>query len=710
MPALHLYRKRLPILIMIVGVILLFAPPTVWSTHLALYGADFIQIHWPRLRFAQDALAQGFLPSWYPREFLGSPFWTNIQSFPWLPNRLLLLLLPGEVAHGVGVTLAALLASTATYLLGRRLNLAAWAAAISGFTFVAGGFFSARVLAGHLVLLEVYFCLPLLLWAVEGIAQASVVRPSHVLILAGATFVTCLSGHPQLPIYALATTGLAILWRVRGRHLLPATIAAATGVGCASFALWPLYQLLQRSTRILPLDRPDNDVAFPWTRLPALVQPWIDGAPTGVAHPTAGFFSNYPNQAFFWDTVCYMGLLPLMVVAAFAVLSLKRRHQPSSAILFLATAAIIALLTSIAPLDRIIASFGLFLRSPARQFYVVSLALALAVGFGLHWLHSLIRYRHSLKMATAVVGLLGVIHITDISNHARAFIRWVPTPLVHPYSPADNTILSVTRGLSSRVAMDVLIPAYWNREVDDIGVYDSLLMSQTYRGLLALGDVPPELNVQTIDGSQLSARALAYASVRYVLTQRERPDLTQLAPGVYEVLNAHPRVDFVPESSAQFLTNEAIISALRDINTDLAKTIFLEHPIAEFVRRPSPGGHELAMLLAQSPPEIRWKRPNSDAMEITYQTPGDGFIRIRESWDPGWKASLDGIEIPVLRADGFVMAFAAPGGQHQLLLTHHTPNLAPGWLMSIASLAILAATCGVLSSTFSRSFDTRPVS
>ena len=53
----------------------------------SLFGADYVHLHLRRIAFAQEALfgPAHFLPAWYPRELLGSPFLANLQNFPWIP-------------------------------------------------------------------------------------------------------------------------------------------------------------------------------------------------------------------------------------------------------------------------------------------------------------------------------------------------------------------------------------------------------------------------------------------------------------------------------------------------------------------------------------------------------------------------------------------------------------------------------------------------
>src|SRR5688500_20306974 len=49
-------------------------------------GLDYWHLHARRMQFARDAVfsPESALPGWYPREFLGTPFWANVQNFPFI--------------------------------------------------------------------------------------------------------------------------------------------------------------------------------------------------------------------------------------------------------------------------------------------------------------------------------------------------------------------------------------------------------------------------------------------------------------------------------------------------------------------------------------------------------------------------------------------------------------------------------------------------
>lgn len=272
----------------------------------ALRGLDYDQMHVHRLRFAREALfgAAHTLPGWYPHEALGSPFLANLQSFPWIPTRLVLLLLDPSAAYAAGIFLAAAFSALFTWLYCRQAGMSRLGAWVSAATFAGAGFFASRVMAGHLPLLEAYPALPLLLWLVDRAVKRN---RFDLGILAVCCALVVSAGHPQLPAYAIGSAIVYAAWRGRGWLRVRIVAAIALGCGLAMAVWWPMLLLIGRSTRILHLSAAANDVAMPYSRLLALLVPGIHGWPAPVELSEAHPFIAYPNPAYFWDTASYIG-------------------------------------------------------------------------------------------------------------------------------------------------------------------------------------------------------------------------------------------------------------------------------------------------------------------------------------------------------------------------------------------------------------------
>lgn len=657
-----------------------------------LLGTDYLLLHARRIAFAQEALlGEGALPGWYPRELMGTPFWANVQNFPFIPTRLVLLALDPLDGLAAGVVMAAVLSAIFTFLFSRRLGIGATGAAAAGWTFACAGFFACRVRAGHLPLLEAYPLLPLWLWLAEACRGSGNREPRAWLwhaALALACLCGVLAGHPQLPLYAAVVTGAYLLCRGPWRAAARVGTVMALGMACGAFALWPMLRLIGRSTRVLPLAAAENDLAFPYARLGALLLPWRDGWPGTSLGAPGRPFTGYPNDAYFWDTVCYVGWLPLIAATFLLSRAIVRRERPSRTALFVAAAGAMALVTALpaaqALIDRIP---GTLLRSPARQVYVTTFSLALAAGVGADMLARRAgRHRRGLA-AGAVLGALMLVHAVDLGTHGRAFIQMtrVPPASSGPADPFEQQLRAAVG--DGRAAIDVRLAAPYVRAIDDVGFFDSIMLAGPYAALMDLADLPPGHNVQLLDGSELNERALASTGVRLVVTTRTRSDLELLSGDspvrVYGVDSPADRAAFFPAAATLYLDEADTRARLRDPNHDPRRQVMVP-----------PGDHGLppitgAAAAANAAPTVSYRRLGSDEIVIHVRTPVPGFLRVLESWDPGWHATVNGAPAGVLPADTAFLTVALPPGEFEVRMTYSTPGATAGVLISLTSLGAL---------------------
>jgi len=611
-----------------------YVRPALFDRGRTLLGLDYQDLHRQRISFARQAVLRGQgLPGWYPYDFLGMPFAANLQSFPWIPTRLLLLLLDADVAYAAGVAVAAALAAGFTFLFCRRAGLSPWGAAAAGWTFACAGFFSSRVAAGHLPVLEAYAALPLLLWVADRALAYSRRRDLILLALCGAC--CAVAGHPQVPAYALTATALYLVWRGRGAARRCVAVLAC-GVGSTLIAWWPMLLLIQRSSRILPLARADNDIAMPYGRLAALVVPGIDGWPETLPAAGAKLFDSYPNDAYFWDTACYLGLVPLAAVLFLALRCLMVRRRPAWPWTFLAAVGLGALVLSL-PLTETARALlpGTLLRSPARWLYLSTFAGATALGAAVDAVLSAARLRLLFRWGIAGAGL--TLHVFDLGGFARHFVVAVPRKTA---STRDLQRFLARELGDARLALDAGMDLPLSGRYEDVGGFDSILLAGYHRAILQLRNAPATLNVQVIDASVLPLRALEATGARFVITCEPRDDLPVAGEldgvHVYRVPGAAPRAEFLPP-----------------------------------------------------PGTVRYRRPSSEEIAIETDSPSDGRVRLLEAYDPGWAATVDGRRVPVSDSGGIALAVPVPAGSHAIRLRYHTPGRTAGLLLSLVSAALL---------------------
>jgi hypothetical protein len=179
-----------------------------------------------------------------------------------------------------------------------------------------------------------------------------------------------------------------------------------------------------------------------------------------------------------------------------------------------------------------------------------------------------------------------------------------------------------------------------------------------------------------------------------VVTTRKDRTLPPVETGgnlsVYSVPNPLPRAGFVPRSGVRFLDDAAVQRELRSGAMPRADRLFLPPAAAGSASAEPTTG-------ATTPPSamVTFRRPGPDRIEVDVTAPVDGYVRVLETPDAGWTATLDGQQVELLVADGFVSAVHVPAGSHAVRMTCATPGVALGAALSAVAAAALAAVVAI---------------
>jgi hypothetical protein len=84
-----------------------------------------------------------------------------------------------------------------------------------------------------------------------------------------------------------------------------------------------------------------------------------------------------------------------------------------------------------------------------------------------------------------------------------------------------------------------------------------------------------------------------------------------------------------------------------------------------------------------------WK-PGSMRMRLGEGTSAPGYLLVSENWDTEWRATVDGKDARVLRADGSVITVPVPAGAREVSLSYEGRAYARGRLVTIVSLFVIA--------------------
>ena len=115
-----------------------------------------------------------------------------------------------------------------------------------------------------------------------------------------------------------------------------------------------------------------------------------------------------------------------------------------------------------------------------------------------------------------------------------------------------------------------------------------------------------------------------------------------------------------------------------------------------------PGGYDpvTQAVLSEPPPlelggpgiesSVEWVEQTPNRLLFDVESSGAGLVVIADNWFPGWKAYVDGVESPVLRANHTLRAVPIEEGQHQVELRYESDLVRGSLAVSIACTLLLA--------------------
>jgi hypothetical protein len=144
---------------------------------------------------------------------------------------------------------------------------------------------------------------------------------------------------------------------------------------------------------------------------------------------------------------------------------------------------------------------------------------------------------------------------------------------------------------------------------------------------------------------------------------------TEGAYRLVEIDDAEPRASVLPSWSVVG-GERAALDAVLEPGFDPTAVAVLETDPGSTPAVDGPAG--TATYREVSPEDVR--------IEAEASVPS--ILLVRNAWDEGWSATLDGRSVPVLRTDGFLQGIALPPGSHDLRLTYREPAIGTGLALS----------------------------
>jgi hypothetical protein len=177
-------------------------------------------------------------------------------------------------------------------------------------------------------------------------------------------------------------------------------------------------------------------------------------------------------------------------------------------------------------------------------------------------------------------------------------------------------------------------------------------------------------------------RMLDLLGVRYLIGNGGTPGRPDLQTVDFGDLVLFARPNPVPRSlvvyGATSVTDEAAaLEHMANPSFDSNQEVVLEGATS------GPGGSTAA------PQPVVPARVGDASWQAHVTLPQAGYLLQREAWYPGWRARVDGVETPVVRADVLFRAIPLAAGEHEVEIFFDSTSFSRGALISAAGLVVI---------------------
>lgn len=740
--------KPLPMLKPLVVVGILFVLVAIfYSGHLfgnAFLWEDFLEQEFPFRTFATTSLAQGVIPHWNPYTFCGMPFLADIQVAFWYPTNMLqaLFVSDGHLSPVVMqwfIIMHLLVAGAGMYFLVKKIfKTDDWSALFAAIAYAFSGYMTGQII--HQMIVYQLALFPFVVYFfILGFDSFKYSIAAGLLL-----GVMYLAGHPQTTLYLsffLICLGLyEIGFRLRKKNeervsfffLLRMVIPPVIAFGIFAIQFFPTQELAVLSRRdVMTYQNSVDGGSMSFGHILTLVLPRLFGV-TDAA--TAAKVPYWNGEYFFsWETMTYIGILPLCfgIIASFA--GIKKKYVG-----FFAGMSLFALLFAMGDhffLYKIFFSLPLFdkLRTPARMMMVMTFAMCALSGVGLSLILKDEFDRKKKKIFLFVGGIIGAIWLAAVFGllTPTSFNAKLPAKALEK---ATESIPWASNLATFPVIFSLVLLAglYW-KKMRGISLV-IIVMVVTIIELFMYGmpvnksfsDPRSEFNqnaeiIRSLKEDQ--AKELSRANIRipdampFIKRNQGPYDRIQLLDGYNPLVLA----EFAPQCANSSMTLDLLNVKWRANKQGLAGAetylprakmyynidVRSSADVKNVLKTDSTYDYHAKLLLEEKPtlaiaaadavPTVQIKRYEPNEIEIAVKTGENGMLFLSEVNYPAWKATVDGKDAKIYKAFTTLRAVEVPKGEHTIIMRYESDAFKTGSMITIVTLILSLGAFGLLS-------------
>lgn len=708
-------------------------------------GADVIRELYPWKKFSIDALKSGYFPFWNPYVFSGNTHFANLQSGVFYPVNFLFFIFPFIEAWTVYIILQYVFLFIGTYLFLRQIKLTSPASLLGAVAFSFSGFFTVWGYYGNLG--HTMWLLPFMLYFIEKIFTTTERKWYFLLVF----FVACsiFAGYVQLSMYILMLSSAYTIVhffmqnKKEYRKYVFIFLSLIAGVLFSAVQLIPLYEALSLSlrsnytysvllTRLMPPESVITLLAPDFFGNPATNNYFLRG---DSSLERAAFIGVWPlifavlailskktfhKRFFVWASfIIILSVISIPPVAYFHSIGIPFLSTgiPTRALSIMCFC--LAVLGSIGA-DKyikgdikkrnVIITLGIFslifvclwaltYLIPDPRFHVSRRNLILPTA--IFFVGCFLLFTHIQKKI--IISMIIVLTIIELFYSFQKFNSFVPKSFVYP----KNYISQKLRDIQG-------IDRFWGYGSASIDTnyqiiekiygtdgYDPLFSKQygeltnaSKTGSISgeversVANIFPGYGVNELKQNPFRQRILDLAGVKYVLNikgtagvdsafSKDMYDLQWEGNGwqIYRNRNVLDRIMLFGKYKVQKNTGD-ILKTLYSPDFNYHKILLLEE---------DPGSSFTIQNDAKSMVKVLEYTPNRIKIQTNSST--DQLLFVSDNYFPGWRATVDGKDIKILRANYTFRAVPVKKGEHIVVMSYLPKSFIIGVAVSATVLA-----------------------
>lgn len=702
--------------------------------------SDAISFSYPMRTLAIDLMKSGQWPLWNPYILFGTPLLANFQSGAFTLTNLVYFLTDKLTAWSIQIMLQHFLAAIFTYFLLRHWKVGKIGSVFGGIIFAFSGFnliwsqWNAHSLGSAFIPLIILF--------------------SDLLLTRGKLFYGALlslsiafqifAGYPQIMFYSLLVVSILFSLRLREvEKLIPTSLSLlffiSLGFSLAAIQLLPGYELTklsQRSVESIPVEW----AFLSWEQIITFIAPDYFGN-----HAT----NNYWGPKNYTSNIGFVGVIAV-VLAGFSVALFKRVKEVRMAIFIALISLVLALPNPLSIFLWESNLLGMGAGVSHRSLVLFNLAVALLVGFGIDAflnkekgrlvlsyifpgltlisfaVYSMVFFvlgqrssdtilsglmdQHIIGIRNLIfplflflssivivwifgkrriigISILLVLMIFELFRFGWKFTPFSPRHIVYPKTPvleflSSESSLGRVNG-ASVIPTNLMIPY----KIQAPGGYDAVYPVRTAKFIGVLNSNDSEANAQDRYGNVTlnESNLLNLTNTTYLLVKNKDNYDEQRFTKVFEdgsvrVLennNVLPRAFMVFDWETK--NDNKIFDSLLEEYFPLGRKIILEEDLTNHSVSSS-GSFETNYIYYGDQESL-----------LHVSTTNPGMLFVSDTFYPDWKASLDGKETKIYRANYNFRAVSIPEGVHEVKFSYYPESFYNGMKITLFSLFTIAA-------------------